>query len=246
VWTIICQRFEPLVDLESAKVTRIDLARDFGAALDPSALILGMRFVRRPYGGDCQLYFDHSTQQACSLSFGSRGRRVRLYDKSLQSRGTTSTSDLRWEVQLRSNWLRKYGIEAIRDLTPQALLRLVSEQWEWSQMKKPVVSAPDLFQIINASSGFTERERAGIHWAIQQRQHGCQISTYMKGQLSKFERDHGILTSLAEPKCVRVAPAFSERLDWDSGTVVSIIEEFDLPHTPADPMDEVEGGGPHG
>jgi hypothetical protein len=218
VWETTCNHVEPAVDFEEARVTRLDLSRDFHGALDPAMLIKGMSLIHRPHGGDPVVRYDGRTHQAKSLSVGSKTRRVIVYDKASQS-GRAAAKTLRWELQARSTLLRKFDIKSAGDLTPDRVQRLFETQWRWSQMETPVTSTSELFDFI-IRSGVPERQRAGITWSILQVQHGVKVSDYNQRQLAKFVREHGLAIELGVP-LTEVGPTITERLDWESGKVVT-------------------------
>ncbi len=223
VWSVVTQHAAPTVDLLSAQVTRIDLARDFYGSMEPAQLILGLSRVQRSYQGDPALRINGKTGELQSLRVGSDENLVRLYRKDQESGGLDGTSCIRWECQVRSRPLKRFGISTFADLTPEIITELAEYRWAWSQMGTPVFTGRgslDLWSGPNSPDPMNGRiyldldrlARSGV-WPT---------TNYSRKRLRDFIRAHGIVVTDGVFVSESDSPLV-ERLDWATATVVSTL-----------------------
>lgn len=124
---------EPLIPYPEWRVKRLDLARDFRGVSQPGVLIESLRPLHRNHARKVNVFFDPRQGGAQTLSFGSDARLVRLYDQyaAYRDKGAPSGS-VRWEAQLRSDFLEDNGVRCVADLSTPALDHLATSLWEWS------------------------------------------------------------------------------------------------------------------
>ena len=220
-WAAASSSVRPITDFEMARVTRLDLTRDFAGALEPAKLIAGMALVPRTHGGDPVVRYDARTHGAKSLTVGSKSRRLILYDKALEAPDLADPGAVRWELQAHTRWLRKFDIDLAADLVQETVQQLIDTQWRWSRMETPITSTSDLFEFIVAA-GVPPGQQAGLAWSIQQVRHGCELSDYNRRKFDKFVGQFGMPVEL-EVAPVEASGSMTERLDWNTGTVVTTV-----------------------
>lgn len=116
------------------RVKRLDLARDFRGVSQPGVIIDALRPLHRKYARKVDVFYDPQQGGAQTLSVGTNSRMVRLYDQhaAYADKGAPEGS-LRWEAQVRADFLKARGVEQVRDLSVPALDHLASSSWEWSR-----------------------------------------------------------------------------------------------------------------
>lgn len=142
VWEYLEAQIGVEIPLDQARVSRLDVARDFTSVMAPD------RFLNR-------LSLDYMTSRHLT-GHAYRGRnggktltwvtksagRISLYDKTRESGDLAPPGTLRFEVQAHG-WLTRYGndIRHVGDITPVAAESLLRERWTASRMGTPVTSA---------------------------------------------------------------------------------------------------------
>jgi hypothetical protein len=123
------------VPVEDWRVKRLDVARDYVGVTVPGFYVRGLMNVRRPYARVVSLYADPARGAAETLWAGSKAGGCRLYDQhqAYAQRGAQAGA-MRFEVEARSSWLSKVGIETVADLTSGNMESLAAQRWEWSGM----------------------------------------------------------------------------------------------------------------
>jgi len=224
VWSVVAEHAAPLESLASASVTRLDVARDFSGSTEPSRFILGMARLQRAYGGDPTIYYDRTTGEAKSLSVGSRDQRMRLYRKDLESPRLAPFGFLRWEHQLRSKPLRRFGISVFDDLTPWAVRRVVEDRWRWGKMTTCVSGKRDVLRVIEALDE-SRSIKARLYYDLQRlATYGVWPTEYRsRKELSDLITRIGIVVDVGNTDAPE-EPTMSERLDWLTGTVITTME----------------------
>lgn len=125
---------EPLRPYPEWRVKRLDLARDFRGVSQPGVLIDALRPLKRKYARKVDVFYDPHQGGAQTLSVGTNARMVRLYDQhaAYADKGAPAGS-LRWEAQLRGDFLKATGVEQVGDLSVPVLGYLATGSWEWSK-----------------------------------------------------------------------------------------------------------------
>lgn len=155
MWSVVEQLdLGSSVDLEGAKVKRVDLARDFRDVRSPSGYVWGLLNIKRPYAKRQYVYSDPQRRNAQTLWAGSGAGGVRLYDQNeaYADKGAPRGS-LRWEVEARGDWLaRALKSQSITygRLSVSRLVELAETRWEWSGMGIEVTSANDVVSKVKA------------------------------------------------------------------------------------------------
>ena len=128
---------EPAGPVESWKVKRVDVARDFADVSSPSYYVRGLASVHRPHARKTGLFNDSTRAGAQTLMAGSKSGIARLYDQHAAYGETKGAVEgrVRWEIEARAAWLERLaGISTVHDLTGAALRTLAHERWDWSAM----------------------------------------------------------------------------------------------------------------
>lgn len=234
VWSVVVGHVVPVLDLASARVTRVDVARDFVGAVEPARLILGLSRLSRTYQGDPAVRFDARSGEVVSLTVGSAENRVRLYRKDVESAGLVVDGTIRWEAQVRSRPLRtKFGITSFSDITSESVSALANSRWAWSNMETLVQTTRDIFDIVSALEG-TDAIKARSYWDLERlARYGLWPRSYgSKKRLRQLISDHGIVIS---PGCISLpnSPTLVERMDWATGMVVTTLGNANSEGPPA-------------
>ena len=223
VWGIVVGHAPPAEGLASASVTRLDVARDFSGSIEPSRFLVGMSRLQRPYGGDPSIHYDRTTGEAKSLSVGSKDQKMRLYRKDLESPRYAPFGLFRWEHQLRSKPLRRFGISVFDDLTLAAVGRIADDRWEWGKMTTCVGGSRDILAMVEALDQ-SKSIKARLYYDFQRlAAHGIWPPEHRsRKELSDLIADLGIVVN-EDTVDVPHEPAISEHLDWETGTMVTTV-----------------------
>lgn len=210
---------EPQASGKEVLVRRLDLARDFVDVEDAGRLIRGLAPVHRPFARRNLLHADPKRNRAETLMVGSGAGVVRLYNKSVESRGRAPEGTVRWEAELRRGWLERQDIKSVADLTSASVDAAARERWEWSAMGVEVTSSVERFVRAAQAEGMSERERAFfVGWML------CEaggspvrgLSCHTVAKYRRLQRELGI----AAPCDLKDQVEVVSRLDWDSGREV--------------------------
>jgi hypothetical protein len=205
-------------DLNSYRIKRIDLAKDFHSVNSTSALVRGLATFPRKHIKKNFVHADPVLGGAQTLTVGSNAGIVRLYDKYVQAAGRVEPGTVRWEVQARTAWAKSYGgIRTLGDVTESNVTRLSSNRWEWSGMGSEVVRHLDVSEIA-ARLGIKEAEASTFYgWLIDRSlSSGWRPSPTTLAKFRKHQRELGVAFGLES----LVSNAVSVRLDWESATEV--------------------------
>jgi hypothetical protein len=232
---------QPRSSLESARVRRVDVARDFRGIGRPSFFVRGLLNVRRRHARRSFLYANPQAGNAETLWAGSGTGGCRLYDQHEAYAGKGAPiGAMRWEVEARGGWLDAVGLRSVGDLGDDlALRRLARTRWEWSRMGTEVTGTAS---VVEAVEGLVCRCPRGEHG---RRECGCgrpltaakadrllgqlvrealgvarPVATHTASEYEAVKRRLGIVPSadlFAAEGCARVAG----RLDFASGCEVA-------------------------
>jgi len=149
MWLAVGELVRPAESLEQARVTRLDVARDFRAVTSPALYVEGLGPLRRPWARRSFTYNDPGRGDAQTLFVGSGAGGVRLYDQhqAYADKGAPEGS-LRWEAEVRKGWLQRAGIRHVTDLDPVAVDRLALDRWKWSAMGTEVTGPVNAVQVV--------------------------------------------------------------------------------------------------
>lgn len=150
MWNRALTVLEPECDVLDARVTRMDVSRDFRGITSPSLFISGLGPIQRPWARRSFTYNDPGRASAQTLYVGSGAGGCRLYDQhqAYADKGAPEGS-LRWEIEARKDWLAKCDMGHIADLDPFRIRALARERWDWSAMGHAVtgpVAAVDVLR----------------------------------------------------------------------------------------------------
>jgi len=127
VWAATTAHLPAAVALDAARVSRLDLARDFVGSSDPGAIIAHHahpdvlpRYVRR----DPAMYFDRKTGQPNYVRVGGKNDHVVLYKKK-------NDAILRFEIRAHRGWLQASGISEFRNITAGLVDNMGRKYWNW-------------------------------------------------------------------------------------------------------------------
>lgn len=205
-------------ELETARVRRIDVARDFEGVDRPDLFVRTLAPLPRPWARQNLVHFDPSRHGAQTLMVGSGAGVARLYDKNAET-GGDAPGVLRWEVEARSAWAKNYGgVDVLGDVVPANVVQLAVNRWEWSQMGAEVSSAERVIEIVSRAGLSPAKERAFLGWLFCQA-HGWDrpISKNSVAEWRRLQRELGV--SLVRPDG-SASVTFVSRLDWETGREV--------------------------
>lgn len=130
VWDEVRSKIHPICNLDDARVTRVDVAIDFKVR-NARLYIVGLLPLHRKWARRHELRLDARTGAPQTLYVGSEEGLVRLYDRGALD-ADVAPNTLRFEMQARSGWLRRYGsIDRVSSLDAEALETLVANRWQW-------------------------------------------------------------------------------------------------------------------
>lgn len=212
--------------LETFKVKRIDVARDFHGVMSPSELLRGLAGIPRKYAKKSSLYNDPVRGGAQTLMVGSGAGVVRLYDKWAETKGRVEAGTIRWEVQAREAWCKRLGgLSSVAQLNFETVERLAVDRWEWSAMGAEILSHLSVRELARRL-GVRESEASAFWgWVVDHSlSSGWTPSPTTEAKYRRYLRELGIGFKFD----AFVSSASSVRLDWATGTqVVQSGEEVD-------------------
>ena len=202
---------------ESARVTRLDVARDFEGVSDPGRYVRGLAPIRRPWARRSFVYNDPSKGNAETLFVGSASGGVRLYDKRREAGEKVAEGTVRWEVEGRRRWLdRIAGITTMATVCDEAVGAIAANRWEWSAMGMEV-SATDRVVDVARGSELSGREQAAFIGFCVLESLGASdvLGRSSQYKYRRVARDAGLVLEGGEFQ--QTSPGFVGRLDFDSG-----------------------------
>lgn len=206
-------------DLDSFRVKRIDVARDFHSVNCPSETIGSLAHLPRNWNSETHLYFAHRNGATQTLMVGSPKRGlVRLYDKFAESHGKVVKGTIRWEVEAREYWAETYGgIRTVADLLTVGIVPLATNRWEWSGMGSGIVTSGNAVRTA-VESNFTDRQaNSFLGWLVRQgTSWPSAVSSSTFSKYRTFQRQSGLAFVEGE----WTGKVISKRLDWESGLEV--------------------------
>ena len=112
--------------MQEVELKRIDVAVN---VVHPAhrQVITSSAHTRPKHARTVHSYVDK--QGICYVSATSGGCRVKLYDKTAESKGKAKPGTLRFEVEGKGKPLGRYGLRTLFDLTPANAHRLLTDQW---------------------------------------------------------------------------------------------------------------------
>ncbi len=205
-------------EVETAKVKRLDVARDFSGIKHPDFYVRSLAPIKRPWAKRNLVHFDPQKRGAQTLMVGSGVGIVRLYNKHDEKPDKVPEGVLRWELEARADWAKRYGgVETVKDLSVEKISRLALDRWRWSQMSVEVSATNRVVEQVSESGLSPAKQRALLGWMLQR---SCgQVSPVSKetgAEFNRLSRQLGVTLEAAGGD----APGFIGRLDWDSGREV--------------------------
>lgn len=206
------------VDTDDVKVARADVARDFEVR-DPDAYQRALSALPRPYAKRHSMNADPSRNNALTLTVGNNSGLVRGYNKSAESHGAAPEGTLRVECEARKAWLRRLAdIRSVEDLTPEKLMRLFEDRWQWSGMGLEVSALDDVIgRLLSLDLSASVRARVIGELVMMASGHSHPMSNSTRSRLNKAIREAGVVV---EPGCLSGGGSVVSRLDWETGTEV--------------------------
>jgi hypothetical protein len=225
--------------MENARVTRIDVARDFEVE-DPSFYVRGLAPLRRPYAKRQGIWNDAQKGNAETFHVGSGSGMVRLYDKGAEvssrlraageraaaAAGARSISArslpenvLRFEVEARRRWCKERGsIRELRDIDALNVQTLAMDRWKWSSMGAEVTAADRIIDRVR-SAGLTPTLEATLlgHMLLVANGRDVRLGRNTLAKYDKLMRDLGIALA---PGAFDGSKGMTGRLDFESGQEV--------------------------
>jgi hypothetical protein len=124
-WEAALDHVSPAEFLDTARVRRLDVTRDFEVE-DPSFFVRSLAPIPRPYARINATYRAPSSGTPATLMLGSRSGGVcKLYAK--------SETVLRFEATCRKGWLGRAAIRYLADVTEDHVDVLGRDRWAWSR-----------------------------------------------------------------------------------------------------------------
>lgn len=169
----------PHIALTSGTVSRLDIARDFvlPSGRTPGRLLTALKQVSRPSRPTVALLGEGATVE--TLEIRKTAYSVIVYDQRA-CHGSAVSTDLRFEVQMRREALRKFGLRSPGGIDTVKCLEAVKYYWEWTRMGAPVCGQDELLRLLRRS-GLRGKELALVHGYATMREAGF---------ASEFERKH--------------------------------------------------------
>jgi len=209
------------VTWSQAHVTVLHLATDFRLVVDPPRLIEALAVIPRPYQGKVARWF--GTEGLEGVHFGSQAHRVKLYDKSIETRGRVPFGTMRFEVQLGRDWLRRRGVLVLADLSAQTAGDLAMEAWEWSRMGAEVTNARSVLDQIEDME-VSDTVKAGLQRDLRLLADGISPSSWhRKKRLTDFINGFGVSADALAGLAPSNGSPISERLDLSTGQATTTI-----------------------
>jgi len=230
LWGEASEVVEPSGKLGEAKITRLDLVRDFDDVGSLTELAMGLSRVKQPGRALVSVVHDGDLSGALTLRIGTKTSWLgRTYDKHHETKGQAPVGRVRFEAQLRkealqSVWAKDLGKvlryaghleEVDARLTAAALTR---GMWERCGMDRKVCSSSKAAKVIGGARGLSEAEKYGLLGYLTGRAAGwsCHLHRHTVRKYEKLAKGLGIVMQAADVETL----AYSVRLDFDSGREV--------------------------
>ena len=227
VWRVVTGHVVPRVALASARVTRLDVARDFQGAMEPAQLILGLSRLAPPLPARPRSALRQATlAMAVSVVVGSLKNQVRLYRKDVESDGLASEGALRWECQVRSRPLRtKFGITDLFGHHPRVDHSTSGIALGLVQDGDTGTHSEGRLRRSEQPGGIPTAIKASIYWDLMERLARYWTvglpPTHSRSRLCSLAQSNAASLWPVDASPSRASRLLSERLDWTKGTVIS-------------------------
>lgn len=210
----LVQRQGPIA---AARLKRLDVCRDFETT-DPAAIVRGLGPVHRPWSRRNLVHFDPARGGAQTLMVGSASGVVRLYDKHAETDGKAPEGTLRWEVEARGDWVKKYGhMMNLGDVTEENVKALAEDRWSWSAMDRELSATEQIVEkVMRLDVSPTVKERLVGRLVMEQA--GCSYPM-AKATATKYRRMVRELGIALDPDAAGAAT----RLDWETGKQLTTV-----------------------
>jgi hypothetical protein len=198
--------------ISESRVKRIDVARDFQTD-DPAGIVRGLGPVHRPWSRRNLVHFDPARGGAQTLMVGSASGVVRLYDKAAETNGAAPPGTLRWELEARSDWAKKYGlIERLGDITQDNVRSLAEDRWRWSAMDRELSGQEQIVsKVMRLDVSPTVKERLIGRLVMEQMGSSYPMGNSTASKYRRLVREMGIAL---DPDA---AGGAITHLDWETG-----------------------------
>lgn len=222
VWAEVSKR-APVSSLPGdARVTRLDLSRDFADVDHARSILEGLRNI--PRGRRLKSAAFTNTPAVMwtpnGLTLGGR-ERVTLYDRHAKN-PAVPRGVLRFEARLRSRWLDQAGIRTLTGVSREASVAFLHSKWEWSRFGSPVVSETRFVDAVDRMP-WSEGEKAAFFWSETKRLRGLPLAESPRTGAVRRRQRATLGTSAP------LYDAASVRLDFGIGTeVVTPIRDQEL------------------
>jgi hypothetical protein len=146
VWPVLDSTFKPSVDVSSASVARLDIARDFMHVSNPEKYLKRLDTNARSFKKLAREHNASPTNGGWTLRLSTKtGGVANLYDKHRESAGKAPEGTVRFEVQMEG-WLTKYSssIRTVSDITNESLAHATRGWWQRSNFGLAIASGPDM------------------------------------------------------------------------------------------------------
>jgi hypothetical protein len=154
-------------DVDSWRLRRVDLARDFSGIRDVGWLIAGLDGRRRKYARRQFVYNDPQRGAAETLFVGSRSGGARLYDQhAAYAEKGAEPGAMRWEVEARGDWLGRAGMSTVTRWTKDRAAAMAAERWDWSEMGATVQAPVDAIELVRAALTTGDLKSPGTAYAL--------------------------------------------------------------------------------
>jgi hypothetical protein len=149
---------------------------------------------------------------------GSGSGVVRLYDKHAETGGKAAEGTLRWEVEARSQWVKKYGhMLNLGDITEDKVRELAEDRWSWSAMDRELSATEQIVEkVMRLDVSPTVKERLVGRLVMEQMGSAYPMSKNTATKYRAMVRDLGIAL---DPEAAGPAT----RLDWETGRQVTTV-----------------------
>jgi len=219
-WAHLRPLVVPRRPLESAKLSRLDVAVDFHDVLLPDRYIRNLADAPASRHGQRRLVWAGDRSDGATLYWGNGRGEVRIYDKHIETAGRAPRGTMRGETEARRKWCKKAGLGEVGDLRMERLTALMRRKWEDSGMGTPVTSLPQWMADLAADPEITDVVLRGVVGDFLTRSYGLKLSLSpgTEKTYKEITKRHGIpalVTPLADDGC-----PLRMRLDLESGQEV--------------------------
>lgn len=210
-------------DPAAARMTRVDLSKDFEGVEDPSGLLRGLSTIPRSWARLNMIHADPKKNGAETVMIGSGAGVVRGYRKDVESGGEVAEGTVRWEAECR-DWAKRYGeMRYFGDLTRESAESLARNRWEWSQMGAEVAgSMSRLVRAVSDCDYLTGAQKRSFLGYLCEQAAGIETTISSRTTMAKYrrlQRELGIVAPVDFGSMIEVV----RRLDWESAReVVSV------------------------